>query len=930
MTDKTHKIWLYLLILSGLMLNANAFAQATSVTVIDFYNLSQNKNWDWLSRGLADMLITDLAAVDRFQVVDREALQNYLEEIELQESGHFKEQSLIKIGRLTGVEKVIFGTYHVDKDEKIQIQATIVDVATQKIDKVAGISGAINQVLNLEKELASSLLREFGISLSNQEMQRFQFKWTNSLDAAAHFYTALEHYDNGELPLALAETKFAERIDPDYVPARFWAGRLYIELAEYAHAEEYLSNFLKDARQREYQQSYSVHVAFLLAQLYDKFLEQPEKAILILHALKRDKPDSFEQANIHFQLASLYQLTGKYHQAYDLFVSLYKYIDSFGCSLSSDKCINDPKKLQFNIPYRSVHLMPSIYQIQKMALENYQSSFLLAYYSTETKPEPQKEMFLLSPESPEYERLEVIQKNFSYADTEEKPMFYAPKGKRFKAFTFKFKGKQKTISIHPVLHLNQLFNQTGQKQNMPAPKGGVSKIRYETHQEMVQAFFFNAYVNYQPEGKFNWKIKAEFIPVNASQPGSIKYWHDLLKNNVEYPLLFDTPDHIGEKTALLEDDKGGIWAIYDTKDKEEKNDRGKDSDFWLVYSSDKKHWNNPRRLTAVNSIANDFDPVLFQDGRKRYVLVFVSNRRGKNQLWLSTSQDGKKWQRPNRIRLKQENKKIDLDQLVTPKVFQDSNGIYHLAAFHTEKQKVVLSSSKDLRNWEQPIFVNLPNMEPVIGWGEKVSLDYLEDNNGVYRLIISPDFYYKNTLYLGSSINAKNWDIKKAPFEGDSQPSVIHGRNGEFALMLASAINPKSSEYQIHYAFQFSSKDWETWSAAKQLPRIHYLADGHMKPTEIMQDSEGYYWLANHQHFKGQFQLYRLKSFPAKNITETFPAKAEAQRYARIQLKREALREKATNEGKDNLAKCLRFAMNYQRCYQGQLKDIVKKEWWLW
>ena len=53
-------------------------AADTAVSVVDFYNLSQNKQWDWLSRGMADMLITDLSSVDRFQVVDREGLQQYL------------------------------------------------------------------------------------------------------------------------------------------------------------------------------------------------------------------------------------------------------------------------------------------------------------------------------------------------------------------------------------------------------------------------------------------------------------------------------------------------------------------------------------------------------------------------------------------------------------------------------------------------------------------------------------------------------------------------------------------------------------------------------------------------------------------------------------------------------------------------------------
>ena len=94
-------------------------------------------------------------------------------------------------------------------------------------------------------------------------------------------------------------------------------------------------------------------------------------------------------------------------------------------------------------------------------------------------------------------------------------MFIAPKGQRFRAFTFEFRGKQKDISIFPLLHQNQRFDLIGQKSNLPDPEGGVSQFRYERTQEMVQAFFFDGYVRDQPEGKFSWRVKAEFMPANA-------------------------------------------------------------------------------------------------------------------------------------------------------------------------------------------------------------------------------------------------------------------------------------------------------------------------------------------------------------------------------------------------------------------------------
>lgn len=891
-------------------------AQDAAVSVIDFYNLSQDKQWGWLGRGLADMLITDLAAVGHFRVVDREGLQTYLDEMELQSGGVLSDENLLDIGRLAGIDKVVFGTYEVDRNDNITVQATIVDIRKQKPESAVKLSGAIKDFLDLEKDLAARLVRNFGVALSAEEEENLKFTWTESLDATSHFYTALGHYERGELPLALAESKVAEKIDPNYLPARFWAGRLYLELAEYEHAELYLTTLLRAARQRVYKPAYVMHASLLLAQVYEKFLETPAKAIPVLEALRIDKVDSFERANIHFQLASLYRQTGRYADAYHLFVSLYK---------------NEAESIltsQFQIPYRSVALFPSMQRLREMAIENYQSCFLLAFYNTDRALELQPEMVMLTEEQSEYSKSETFQGQFSYAPDAPKPMFIAPKGQRFSEFTFEFRGKQKEVHIFPYIHLNKRFDQIAQMDSLPAPEDGVSQLRYRAHQKRVQAFFFHAFVRDRMEGKFSWRVKAEFAQADAFQPGSIKYWRDLLKNNVRYPVLFDTPGHTGEKTTLAEGDGGEFWVVYDTQVREERSDRGKDSDLWLIASPDKVSWRDPRRLAALNSVANDFDPNLIHDGRNRLVLTFVSDRNGKNELWLAMSNDGDRWQRPRRIVLHDEDS--ELSELITPVVFQDRKGIYRLAAFHTATQRVLVSSSRDLLNWEDAEFIELAEMHPDGGWGEKVTLDYIEDNAGIYRMMVSGNFFFGSKVYLGTSTNARHWQVRLVALDGHSHPSLIQANDGRFLLMLSSGVDTTVSEYPIYYASQLSSMDWETWVSPVPLPRIHYLTDFYMKPSRIFQDREGIYWIANHRHWGELFQLHRIQEFPATTIAGIFPPKPDAHPYARIQLRREDLKLKALQAGDKELASCLGKAMHYESCLDKQSVETEKAWWTLW
>ena len=48
---------------------------ADVVSVLYFENTTDNEDYMWLSKGLADMLITDLTNVNEIEVVERESLQ---------------------------------------------------------------------------------------------------------------------------------------------------------------------------------------------------------------------------------------------------------------------------------------------------------------------------------------------------------------------------------------------------------------------------------------------------------------------------------------------------------------------------------------------------------------------------------------------------------------------------------------------------------------------------------------------------------------------------------------------------------------------------------------------------------------------------------------------------------------------------------------
>lgn len=97
-----------------------------------------------------------------------------------------------------------------------------------------------------------------------------------------------------------------------------------------------------------------------------------------------------------------------------------------------------------------------------------------------------------------------------------------------------------------------------------------------------------------------------------------------------------------------------------------------------------------------------------------------------------------------------------------------------------------------------------------------------------------------------------------------------------------------------------------------------------MKPMDIIQYSQGRYWVAFHNHDDRKPQIFRLDIFPVTAIANAYPLKSNADRYARMQLTREQLVVVAMDKGDKEMASCLRGAHHYQFC----LKNVKTKTWW--
>jgi TolB-like protein len=172
------KIALVALALTALAVPATVEAQAKPViAVLPFDNNSIGKDrmdFDGIGKGVADMLITDMASSASVTVVERERIQALLTEQNLVKSGSIDPQTAIKLGKMIGAQYMITGGFMSDGRGTYILTARAISVQTSQIlnpirittkgDDVLGLMSQLSTRLNSEMKLPALQVGDAGTS----------------------------------------------------------------------------------------------------------------------------------------------------------------------------------------------------------------------------------------------------------------------------------------------------------------------------------------------------------------------------------------------------------------------------------------------------------------------------------------------------------------------------------------------------------------------------------------------------------------------------------------------------------------------------------------------------------------------------------------------------------------------------------------------
>jgi DNA-binding winged helix-turn-helix (wHTH) protein/Tfp pilus assembly protein PilF len=198
--------------------SSERLAQQPAIAVLDFANVSGDRELAWLSSGIAETVTNDLRATSPLRVVDR------MRVVEAVRRGG---PDLSALRAELHLDLAVVGSFQ-RSGARLRITARVVDAASGEATAEAKADGPLEQVFELQDRIVS----QFAEALRIGTKQPRSLGDTSSLEAYRAFTEGrvrLESLDASEVATAIADFERAIELDPRYAAAhvglanaRFW------------------------------------------------------------------------------------------------------------------------------------------------------------------------------------------------------------------------------------------------------------------------------------------------------------------------------------------------------------------------------------------------------------------------------------------------------------------------------------------------------------------------------------------------------------------------------------------------------------------------------------------------------------------------------------------------------------------------------------
>lgn len=146
-------------------------AQADNRPIVVVFTFGNNSvgagraDFDGMSTGVQDLLITDLASSSKIRLVDRIKINEIMQEQGMVKNGAVDPQTAVKLGKILGAQYAITGGWMATGKGEAMLTARTIDIETTAIDpKTQKIQGKSDDVLGMIAQLSAKVSADMNLA----------------------------------------------------------------------------------------------------------------------------------------------------------------------------------------------------------------------------------------------------------------------------------------------------------------------------------------------------------------------------------------------------------------------------------------------------------------------------------------------------------------------------------------------------------------------------------------------------------------------------------------------------------------------------------------------------------------------------------------------------------------------------------------------
>ncbi len=284
--------------------------QKRSIAVISFENQSGDKAYDYLSKVIPNLLITNLEQSGYFNVTTWERMRDLLKQVGKGDIEFINSDLGFELCQKDGVEVIVLGLVSKSGNTFVT-DAKVLDVGTKKLLGTANSRGNSadsifkNQIDDLSRQIAKSV----GLSERRIEAAKMQVRdvTTSSTEAYNYYLKGKEQLTDSDWDGARQSFEKAVELDPTFASAYYFLSWVYSLLNNSRESEKALK------KAWDFSQKVTEKERLLIEADYARYIERNSKKSLQI--LKETADKYPKDKEVHFELAVIYSSRAMHEQS---------------------------------------------------------------------------------------------------------------------------------------------------------------------------------------------------------------------------------------------------------------------------------------------------------------------------------------------------------------------------------------------------------------------------------------------------------------------------------------------------------------------------------------------------------------------------------------------------------------------------------------